>query len=135
AGGAPLHLLAVHLTAGGAADKAARRREQWTRAHAIAAALRAGGARRVAIVGDTNSTGYLDNAHAERDFVEARARENAMEVATRLLGCSEYWPPRDGVLEPSLLDHVVATPALARAGSVRVYGYCAALACAPPAAG
>jgi endonuclease/exonuclease/phosphatase family metal-dependent hydrolase len=126
-----LHLLVVHLSAGGEAERVARRREQWEQAHRIVAQLRREGADAVAILGDVNSTGYLDDAGGERRFIDDRARAAGMEVATRQLACSEYWRPRRDELAPSLLDHVVATPGVARAGSVRVHGYCVPLRCEP----
>jgi endonuclease/exonuclease/phosphatase family metal-dependent hydrolase len=128
---APLELLAVHLAAGSEPERVERRRAQWARAHRIAAGLHGAGHARVVILGDVNSTGWLDNRGAERDYIDARARENGMAVATAPLACSEYWRPAPDRFEPSLLDHVVAPPGLVRDGSVRVHGYCAALACAP----
>jgi endonuclease/exonuclease/phosphatase family metal-dependent hydrolase len=126
-----LHLLVMHLTAGGDSDKAAKRRDQWRRVLGIADELRAHGASRVAILGDTNSTGYLDNRHGERDYIRGRAADHKLEVVTHPLPCSEYFHPAEGGLQPSLLDHVVATPELARPRTVRVHGYCAELECQP----
>lgn len=54
-----------------------------------------------------------------------------MIVETRELRCSEYFQPDPPAIRPSLLDHVVATPDFARAGSVELHGYCAELACRP----
>jgi len=131
AGGRRLSLLVLHLKAGGEAEDARRRRGQWERAFAIADALRADGTRELAILGDTNSTGYLDNRHGERDFIRARAADHALTVITHPLDCSEYFHREGGGLTPSLLDHLVATPGLLQARSVRVHGFCAELACAP----
>lgn len=130
-GARSVHLLVVHLAARADPEHAAKRRAQWARALAIVARLRAEGAASVALLGDVNSTGYLDNAHDEQDFIQENAARAGLEVATHPLACSEYWRPAAGRLEPSLLDHVVATPGLALPGTVRVHGYCAALACAP----
>ncbi len=126
-----LHLLVMHLTAGGDADKAAKRRDQWQRALAIADDLRDHGAAKVAILGDTNSTGYLDNRHGERDYIRGRAADHALEVVTHPLPCSEYFHPEQGGLQPSLLDHVVATRSLATPRSATVHGFCAELECRP----
>ncbi len=120
-------LLTVHLAAGGSAEHAARRRVQWDRALAVLGRLRSSGVP-AALVGDTNSTGFLDNAEGERDFIERRVAEAQLELATRPLACSEYFP-RDGRLLPSLLDHVAASPGFAR--DVALHGYCAELACRP----
>jgi hypothetical protein len=120
------------MIAGGGSDKIERRKKQWRDAHAIAKELGAekgGGA--VAILGDTNSTGFLDDRGGERTFILEEAEKNGLEVTTRKLDCSEYWGPIEGKLRPSLLDHVVATPSMGRRGSVRLHGYCEKLSCAP----
>ena len=128
--GKRFHLLAVHLAAGGEKEKMERRRIQWKRAHAIAASLRVSAP--VAILGDTNSTGFLDDKGGERTFIEEEAKKNSLDVSTRGLGCSEYFAPASaGQLIPSLLDHVVVSPELAKPRTARVHGYCEELACAP----
>lgn len=123
-------LLAVHMIAGGDREKIERRKKQWRDAHAIAKELGRDGAA-VAILGDTNSTGFLDDRGGERTFILDEADKNGLEVTTSKLDCSEYWGPIDGKLQPSLLDHVVATPGMGRKGSVRLHGYCEKLACSP----
>ena len=59
------------------------------------------------------------------------AKKNEMDVESAPLGCSEYFQPEPPKLRPSLLDHVVASPALVRPRSIQVHGYCAELACKP----
>jgi endonuclease/exonuclease/phosphatase family metal-dependent hydrolase len=128
--GKRFHLLAVHLAAGGEREKMQRRRVQWKRAHAIAAKLKETAP--VAILGDTNSTGFLDDKGGERTFIEDEAKKNALDVSTRGLRCSEYFAPAEAKqLIPSLLDHVVVSPELVKKRTVRVHGYCEELACAP----
>lgn len=125
--GREFQLLVFHLVPGHEPKQQDRRREQWRRAHAIAARADVP----VAILGDANSTGFLDDAGAERSFILAEAARAHLDVVTTPLGCSEYWrPKRDTDLEPSLLDHVVATPGLTRSAP-KLWGYCAALACQP----
>lgn len=127
--GRRFHLLAVHLAAGGEKEKMERRRVQWKRAHEIAAKLRESAP--VAILGDTNSTGFLDDKGGERTFIEEEAKKNTLDVSTRDLRCTEYFQPSaTKQMVPSLLDHVVVSPELAKAGSARVHGYCVELACA-----
>jgi endonuclease/exonuclease/phosphatase family metal-dependent hydrolase len=126
----PFQLLVFHLAAG--AEKVEKRKAQWRLAHRIAKEARAQGP--VAILGDTNSTGYLDDSAGERTFIDGEAERAGMVVETRLLGCSEYFQPEPPAIRPSLLDHVVADTGFARSGSVRLHGYCAALACKPAGA-
>jgi len=52
-----------------------------------------------------------------------------MIVATGALACSEYCRTGEGAWDPSMLDHIVAPPSAVVAGSARVHGYCAELAC------
>jgi endonuclease/exonuclease/phosphatase family metal-dependent hydrolase len=125
--GEVIHLLVVHLAAGD--EKFDKRKEQWKRIYQITETLKRTG--RVMILGDTNSTGYLDDVNGERTFVNEEAKRAGLDVTTSALGCSEYFGnPKKG-LRPSLLDHVVASPQLVAPRSVRVHGFCADLACAP----
>jgi endonuclease/exonuclease/phosphatase family metal-dependent hydrolase len=126
-GGRALTLLAVHLAAGASPEHAGRRRMQWRRALAILATVEGD----KALVGDTNSAGWLDDAYGEREFIEREVARAGLELVTRPLACSEYFHAGDDALEPSLLDHVAATPGVARAGSLTLHGYCAELACRP----
>jgi len=122
-------LLVLHMTAGGERSKQTKRREQWKRAHQIAAALAKDSP--VAILGDTNSTGFLDDRYGERTFILDEAKKAGLEVTSSELGCTEYFQPENQPLTPSLLDHFVASPGLAQSRSVKVHGFCAALACKP----
>lgn len=130
--GRAFQLLVFHLVP--YEEGMAARREQWRKAHAIAAKL--GKDTPVAILGDANSTGFLDDAGGERTFILDEASKAGMEVASAPLACSEYWRRnRDDANEPlktSLLDHVVATRGLVRRGSTKLWGYCAELACKVP---
>jgi exonuclease III len=130
AGSRTIDLLSVHFAAGGEREKMVKRKDQWEKVHRIVAALRASGAE-VIVLGDVNATGYLDDAHGERTFIEDRAKEAGLGVASAPLACSEYMRRPDGVLGPSLLDHVVATPHTVAPWSIDVGGYCAELRCAP----
>jgi endonuclease/exonuclease/phosphatase family metal-dependent hydrolase len=128
--GARFALLNVHLKAGGAEENAKKRREQWQRVVQIVEQLRSSGETRIMVLGDVNSTGYLDGRHDERAFVDETARQAGLDLVTRGLGCSEYYEPAKGEAEPSLLDHTLGSPGLVIPGSVRVHGHCAELRCA-----
>jgi endonuclease/exonuclease/phosphatase family metal-dependent hydrolase len=130
AGGERLAVLNVHLKAGGDEGNAKRRRDQWQRVVQIVEQLRQTGEAKILVLGDVNSTGYLDGRHDERAFVEETARQAGLDLASRDLGCSEYYEPAKGQAEPSLLDHTLASPGLVRKNSVRVHGHCAELRCA-----
>lgn len=125
----PFELLVVHLVATGDEERAARRRAQWDLALAIVARRRGEGAGAIAILGDTNSTGYMDDRWGERTFITRRLRETGLELPTSQLGCSAYWRPEPDTLAPSLLDHVVVTPGFPASGAAEVRGFCAEVAC------
>jgi endonuclease/exonuclease/phosphatase family metal-dependent hydrolase len=125
--GRRFELLVFHLAAGSEPARVATRKEQWRRAHRIAKLARDP----IAILGDANSTGYLDDREGERTFIDKEAANANMEVVTAPLKCSEYFQPEPPAIRPSLLDHVVAAPDLVRPGSMAVHGYCAELACRP----
>lgn len=128
-GDATVRALVVHLSAGSEPERVERRRAQWGRVLTIAKGLQRGAAR-VLVLGDANSTGWLDDAAGERSFIEGRAAVAGFAVETRALACTEYWRTPRGALEPSVLDHVLAWPA-GGASAARVHGYCARLRCAP----
>jgi endonuclease/exonuclease/phosphatase family metal-dependent hydrolase len=122
-GGEHFALLAVHLTAHADEEFARKRRSQWRRAIAIA---RDAGVP-TAILGDTNSTGWLDDRHGEHRFIEEELAGAGMKLLTGKLACSEYFT-RDQRLVPSMLDHVAVTAGFP-ASRAALHGYCRELAC------
>lgn len=122
-GGLRFALLAVHLTALGDEEFARKRRSQWRRAIAIAQAASVP----TAILGDTNSTGWLDDRHGERTFIEDELAAAGMKLLTAKLPCSEYFT-RAQQLVPSMLDHVAVTSGFP-ASRATLHGYCRELAC------
>lgn len=124
-------LLVLHMIAGGEKSKQDKRREQWKRAHRIAAEMARDNHAPVAILGDTNSTGFLDDRYGERTFILDEAAKANLEVPTSDLACTEYFKPENQPLTPSVLDHFVASRGLVRSRSVKVHGFCAKLSCRP----
>ena len=125
----PTTLLALHLAARGEPARVEQRRQQWARLFAIRDKLAREGHGRVLLLGDTNSTGWREDAHGERTFIEQRAAEAGMRVETASLACTEYWRTGDRTWDPSMLDHVLAPRGAVIEGSARLHGYCAALQC------
>jgi len=135
--GRPFRLVVVHLAAGGERERVERRKEQWKKIHALVARLRAASSDPVVVLGDVNSTGYLDDAHGERTFLRESTKAAGLSLETDGLACTEYFKTGDRELSPSVLDHVVSTPGAVRFATPKVHGYCAALSCrrhqgAPP---
>ena len=127
-GGARLGAMSVHLQYGGRRWMHRARRDQWDHLVATIQRLRAElGPMPLAVAGDFNSTGFLDDDRGERGLVLEMAARAGMTVATADVRCTAYWRPnrrtRDYV--PSMLDHVLLDPA--PRGAVEVLGMCAAL--------
>jgi len=134
-GGGQLHALVVHLKAGDSDEFFKKRSEQWQKLQAITSSLQAQGARQIILLGDVNSTGFLENRRGERDLIQGFAQRNGMTVASAPLGCTEYYSAGKGTMLPSLLDHVlISSPSLVP-GSIQVHSHCAELRCEPQPSG
>lgn len=127
AGSVELSALTLHLAAGSEPERVERRRAQWDRALAIAERLRHAGAARVIVLGDANSTGWLDDRGGERAFITERARRAGLAVATANVACTEFWRAPSKRFEASVLDHILSAPGIV--SNAMVHGYCARLAC------
>lgn len=84
------------------------------------------------IAGDLNSTEYLSRG-ADYQALNKVIKSLGARHLTANLPCSAYWwgGSDDGMEEPSLLDHIIASPGLARApqAAARVYGHCEKVMC------
>lgn len=125
--GARLAAMSVHLQYGGRRWMHRARRDQWD--HLVASILRVRAELGVplAVAGDFNSTGYVDDDRGERRTIERMVEACGMHLATAGLTCTAYWRPnrRTGVYVPSMLDHILlSTPP---AEPVEVLGMCATL--------
>ncbi|MEL6348369.1 MAG: hypothetical protein AAFV53_34985 [Myxococcota bacterium] len=118
-GGAPLHLITVHLKA--------RDSGQPIRAKQLAALRpilkqRMEEGKRVVLMGDLNSTG-----EADRRLLDTLARDAEMSWGSRGLPCTSYWARKDGCLGFAL-DHVISWAA---PRAVDVGGACESDGCRP----
>lgn len=84
------------------------------------------------LAGDLNTTSFNTRGpdYAQLNKVVS---ELGMVNLTSKVGCSAYWwgGSDDGVEDPSLLDHVIATPGLIKTSSPRanLYGHCQKVSC------
>jgi endonuclease/exonuclease/phosphatase family metal-dependent hydrolase len=126
-GGARLAAMSVHLQYGGRRWMHRARREQWEQLVATILRLRAELGLPLAVAGDFNSTGFVDDDCGERSLVLRMAAQAGMTLATADLRCTAYWRPnrRLRAYVPSMLDHILLSSA--PAGPVEVLGMCAAL--------
>lgn len=128
------YLLTVHFPAGSDFRQAQARQDFWARALGIVSRLRAGGEKRVLLLGDVNSTGYRDDAYGERTAIHRSVEQAGFRLLTPGLACTEYWRPSVfSSYLPSHLDHLASTRELQTVGEPTVQGHCAALRCQPTA--
>jgi endonuclease/exonuclease/phosphatase family metal-dependent hydrolase len=127
ADGTRLAAMSVHLQYGGRRWMHRARRDQWEHLVATVLRLRQELGVPLAVAGDFNSTGFVDDDRGERSLILQMAARAGMTLATADLRCTAYWRPnrrtRDYV--PSMLDHILLSePA---GGPVEVLGMCVAL--------
>lgn len=125
--GARLAAMSVHLQYGGRRWMHRARRDQWD--HLVASILRVRAELEIplAVAGDFNSTGFVDDDRKERSLILEMAAQAGMILATKDLTCTAYWRPnrRRRDYEPSMLDHILLSHA--PAGMAQVLGMCAVL--------
>jgi endonuclease/exonuclease/phosphatase family metal-dependent hydrolase len=126
-GGTRLAAMSVHLQYGGRRWMHRARRDQWDQLVASVLRLRQELGVPLAVAGDFNSTGFVDDDRGERTLILQMAEQAGMTLATEDLRCTAYWRPnrrtRDYV--PSMLDHILLSPPAV--GAVEVLGMCATL--------
>jgi hypothetical protein len=125
-------LLSVHFPACAEPKQVRERQTLWARTLQIAAHTRDGGTENVPVLGDVHSTGYRDNAHRERDAIHHVVERAGFRILTPDVGGTEYSSPQgQATFQPSHLDHIVASVALATTTPARVLSFCESLRCAP----
>lgn len=125
--GERIGMVSTHLKSGGGAEHARRRREQWRGLLATVESLRRELGAPIVVAGDFNSTGWHNDEHGERSFIDELLRPTDLRLATAELACTAYWrPPGDDAYAPSTLDHILLSGA---ADQVRAIGMCEHLRC------
>jgi endonuclease/exonuclease/phosphatase family metal-dependent hydrolase len=125
--GGRLCAMSVHLQFGARRWQYRARREQWEELVASMVRVEAEFGGKIAVAGDFNSTGYLDDDRGERRFIHATCDAAGLVLATRGVGCTAYWQPNRRTRDymPSALDHILLRePAH---GPAEPLGMCAAL--------
>ena len=125
--GGRLCAMSVHLQFGARRWQYRARREQWEELVASIGRVEAEFGGKIAVAGDFNSTGYLDDDRGERRFIHTTCDAARLVLATRDVGCTAYWQPNRRTRDymPSALDHVLLRePAI---GPAEPLGMCATL--------
>lgn len=119
-------LMNVHMKAGGEAHEFGQRKRQWSELrHSIASLTERLGAAPI-VVGDFNTTGWTDDRHGEREFIDDTLDDLDLDAATEDLECTMYWQPTGQELQPSVLDHVFTEKSV---DAVEALGICKKLKC------
>jgi endonuclease/exonuclease/phosphatase family metal-dependent hydrolase len=124
------YAIQVHLKSGGQADSMATRAKQYKIIANVINQLRAGAIKEFVVMGDFNTTGYLlrDSDYNEFTAMNKNAKLNDL---SEKVGCTAYWwgGSEDGIETPSLLDHVLVSPALAGTSGTKVHSHCQKVSC------
>ena len=132
-GGGRIGFVATHLKAGGGEEEARRRRREWRELVATVQELRRELGAPIVVGGDFNSTGWHDDQHGERRYIDELLAATDLQLVTGGLACTAYWRPGGGdTYAPSMLDHLLLAGGAER---VRVLGMCERQGCQPRAAG
>jgi len=117
--------IVVHLKAGGGNRNYYKRWLQYEKLSEIINKMKKNGEEHLFVLGDFNTTGYLDQDTDYRNFLKMMNMSGLVE-STKTIDCSNYWKAGRRLHQPSKLDHVLVTPSfmnLQRRGS-SVYGHC-----------
>lgn len=126
--------MTVHLKSGSQGESLNKRAKQFEIIKKIIKELKVKtGVADYYFAGDMNTTEYL-NRGSDYKMLTTVVKDLGMIDLAANLPCSAYWwgNTDDGVEEPSLLDHVIATPGLIKSMSqarTQVFGHCAKVSC------
>lgn len=124
--------ITAHLKSGSDADSIKKRTKQFEIIKKIVKELKAKtGVADFYLAGDLNTTEYLSGG-SDYTMLTNFVKDLGMVNLTHKLGCSAYWwgGTEDGVEEPSLLDHVIATPGLIKTNvKAQLNAHCKQVSC------
>ena len=124
--------MTAHLKSGSQPESVAKRSKQYEIIKKIIKELKTKtGVQDYYFAGDMNTTEYVSRGTDYTQFKKLVSDLGMVDLAQDL-ACSAYWwgGTDDGIEEPSLLDHVVATPGLLKTSNkAQVQGHCKKVAC------
>lgn len=123
--------LIAHTKSGGQTSSIQKRQRQYEIIGNVAAGLMKTN-KNVLIMGDLNSTGFLDKQEDYKNLTALTQKTGIINLSAKT-ACSAYWwgGTEDGIETPSLLDHVMASPNMIKTSVTQttLFSHCAALAC------
>ena len=126
--------IALHLKAGDQPKNLKRRFEQYKILKAMVKKLEAKGQKKIILMGDFNTTGYLKNDQDFHRFIDFTREAGLYDFSQDLL-CSSYWySKKDRLFKGSLLDHILVSQAFLQDFSSKkttVLSHCQKLSCEP----
>jgi endonuclease/exonuclease/phosphatase family metal-dependent hydrolase len=124
--------ISVHLKAGGHKKSIAKRFAQLEILTKVVRYYQAKGIRNVVVMGDFNSTEYYYKSKEYRRFVRVVSEMDMIDTSKEIK-CTSYWwgGEEDGQQYPSILDHVLVSPALAKGKTPKAkpLAHCQKLSC------
>lgn len=102
-------LIDVHLKAGGAESSYEVRSVQYDLVAKLVEELRLADHKNIMVMGDFNSTGYVDSDTDYSNFRDMLST-TGFNTTAKDLNCTSYWSGqdrRDGIEESSILDHII----------------------------
>lgn len=130
--GEKFYAIQVHLKAGDNADALNKRFAQYKIIESFVKELIAKGHKNIVMVGDFNTTGYSTRTQDYNKFT-AMVRAAGLTDLSANVGCTAYWwgGTDDGIEDPSVLDHLLVTPAFMKNAQARaqVHAHCAKVSC------
>ena len=125
--------MSLHLKAGGRQQNADVRLKQYQTISKILSKMRFQGESHFVLMGDFNTTDYLERNHNYNRFINFVEINELVDLATAA-NCSAYWSGgvNDGLYHPSLLDHVLISTSLLghfQVGEVTSEAHCKKVRC------
>jgi endonuclease/exonuclease/phosphatase family metal-dependent hydrolase len=130
--GTKFYAIQVHLKAGDNADALNKRFKQYEIIEQFVKELIGKGHKNIVLVGDFNTTGYSTRTQDYNKFT-AMVRNAGLVDLSANVGCTSYWwgGTDDGIEDPSVLDHLLVTPAFKTNAQARaeVHAHCKKVSC------
>ncbi len=101
--------LGLHLKAGGGLKNYRKRAKQYREINTIINELKAKVSKNIILMGDFNTTGFIDRDMDYRNF-DHMLSDAYMHTISERLNCTSYWSgenSQDNIEESSILDHIV----------------------------